>query len=66
MIRLLIAFCFLAMAACGVKGDPVPPEDPDYIGRGKPSFKKAVERFDIRTEALEEEQEPKEDDEDEE
>lgn len=54
------------LMGCGVKGDPLPPEEPAYIGRGEPSFKKAVQRFDIRTDELEDEKEVEEADEDEE
>ena len=61
-MKFLCAVLFLMSIGCGVKGDPVPPEDPAYIGRGKPSFKKAVERVDIRTEALDEEKESKDED----
>lgn len=57
---------FMFLAACGVKGDPLPPEDPPYIGRGKPSFKKAAERFDIRTEDIADESENNDEEEDEE
>ena len=64
-MKFLCAVLFLMSIGCGVKGDPVPPEDPAYIGRGKPSFKKAVERFDIRTEALDEEKESKDEDDEE-
>lgn len=30
------------LTACGVKGDPVPPQAPPPIGRGKPSYSKAT------------------------
>ena len=28
---------------CGVKGDPLPPERPPELGRGKPSYSRATE-----------------------
>jgi hypothetical protein len=31
------------LSACGVKGDPLPPEKPMEIGRGRPTYKKATE-----------------------
>lgn len=37
----LFAGLFL-ISACGVKGDPVPPQAPPPIGRGKPSYSKAT------------------------
>lgn len=30
------------LISCGVKGDPVPPQTPPPIGRGKPSYSKAT------------------------
>ena len=33
---------FILATACGVKGDPVPPQVPPPIGRGKPSYSKAT------------------------
>lgn len=32
----------MGLVACGVKGDPVPPQAPPAIGRGKPSYSKAT------------------------
>lgn len=32
---------------CGVKGDPLPPERPAELGRGRPTFKRAAERVKI-------------------
>ena len=45
----------ILVSGCGVKGDPLPPETPPELGRGKPTYKKALERYDIRTEDLEDE-----------
>ncbi|MCC7404282.1 MAG: hypothetical protein IT288_07785 [Bdellovibrionales bacterium] len=41
----VLASVFLAMVVggCGVKGDPLPPEKPPELGRGKPSYKRATE-----------------------
>ena len=33
--------------ACGVKGDPLPPEKPSEIGRGQPNYRKAAEEIQI-------------------
>ena len=43
-VRLLLAsFALLALAACGVKGDPLPPEKPVEVGRGRPTYRRATE-----------------------
>lgn len=34
---------FFSVVGCGVKGDPLPPERPAEIGRGRPTFKRATE-----------------------
>lgn len=34
---------FLILIGCGVKGDPLPPERPPELGRGKPSYIRATE-----------------------
>jgi hypothetical protein len=47
---------FFACLGCGVKGDPMPPESPAYIGRGHPTYRKAADRFEIRTESIEDEE----------
>jgi len=36
----LFVFCALG---CGVRGDPLPPELPPEIGRGRPSYQRAGE-----------------------
>lgn len=36
-------FLFFFIVACGVKGDPLPPERPAEIGRGRPTYKRATE-----------------------
>jgi len=33
--------------ACGVKGDPLPPERPPSIGRGQPNFNEAAKEIKI-------------------
>ncbi len=46
---LMVIILALVLVRCGVKGDPVAPETPAPIGRGRPTFKKAFE--DIKVEA---------------
>ena len=42
-ILVLAAVVFgLANTFCGVKGDPMPPEKPPELGRGKPSYSRAT------------------------
>lgn len=33
----------LFIVSCGVKGDPLPPEKPVEIGRGRPTYRRATE-----------------------
>ena len=33
----------LYVTGCGVKGDPLPPEKPVELGRGRPTYKRATE-----------------------
>ncbi|HMN67100.1 MAG TPA: hypothetical protein PKC28_01045 [Bdellovibrionales bacterium] len=37
----------LVNLGCGVKGDPLPPEKPPELGRGRPTYKKATEGMKI-------------------
>lgn len=37
------ALLFLFVVSCGVKGDPLPPEKPVEIGRGRPTYRRATE-----------------------
>lgn len=38
-----LLFGCLYLLACGVKGDPLPPEKPVELGRGRPTYKRATE-----------------------
>lgn len=51
------------LGACGVKGDPLPPEKPAELGRGRPTYKRATEGLKIEKSksAQEEEDEDKDD-----
>lgn len=35
---LLFVFCAANLLSCGVKGRPLPPEDPQEIGIGRPRY----------------------------
>lgn len=59
----LILLCtFLCVSACGVKGDPVPPQRPAELGRGRPTYRRATERVKVQPQNIpsEEEDEDKE------
>lgn len=43
----LVAAGLLVIGACGVKGDPLPPEKPVELGRGRPTYKRATEDLKI-------------------
>ena len=36
--KLLLLTAVVLVSACGVKGPPIPPDPPAYLGRGKPSY----------------------------
>ncbi|MCJ8277916.1 MAG: hypothetical protein MJK18_13830 [Bdellovibrionales bacterium] len=38
-MRILIVISYLALIGCGVKGNPLPPENLREIGIGKPQYK---------------------------
>ena len=40
-----VLLLFFAVLGCGVKGDPLPPERPTEIGRGKPTYKRAFQKI---------------------
>lgn len=35
----------VGLGGCGVKGDPLPPERPPRMGRGRPTYRKAAEKI---------------------
>ena len=37
-----------SLLSCGVKGDPLPPERPAELGRGRPTYKRATEGLQIK------------------
>ena len=41
----IVAFVLMVaeLSACGVKGDPLPPEKPPELGRGRPTYRRATE-----------------------
>ena len=51
----LILFA-LFISACGVKGDPLPPKEPPYIGSGEPNFKGGISNQPIEEEDYEEDE----------
>ncbi len=44
---LLVVLGSMGLNACGVKGDPLPPERPAHLGRGRPTYKGATEEIKI-------------------
>lgn len=57
----VLVFAFVAASACGVKGDPLPPERPAELGRGRPTYKRAAERVKV-VPTVEEETDEEDDD----
>ncbi|MCB0361151.1 MAG: hypothetical protein KDD35_00425 [Bdellovibrionales bacterium] len=60
---LFICLALVWIVGCGVKGDPLPPERPSELGRGKPAYNRGStgiiypELPPINRESLEEEEE---------
>lgn len=48
---MFLVLTFFLLSACGVKGDPVPPERPPSLGRGRPTYKRATEDIKIERRA---------------
>lgn len=48
IFKLSMLFAVLALLGCGVKGDPLPPEKPAELGRGRPTYKRATEELKIK------------------
>ncbi len=46
--KLILFFVISLITACGVKGDPLPPEKPPSLGRGRPTYKRATEDIQIQ------------------
>lgn len=49
--KLLLVLAALGMSpliGCGVKGDPLPPERPPELGRGRPTYKRATEKIKVQ------------------
>ena len=44
----LILFVTATAAGCGVKGDPIPPSRPAELGRGRPTYRRATEKIQMR------------------
>lgn len=57
----VVLFAAWMLTACGVKGDPLPPEKPSELGRGRPTYRRATEKIKVehkrRTDDDEEEKE---------
>ena len=48
-VALLVATT--SLPGCGVKGDPLPPERPPRMGRGRPTYRKAAEKIKIESQS---------------
>ena len=65
-LKIIIAVAIVAGLGCGVKGDPLPPEKPVELGRGRPTYKRATEGIKIEKKVPVKKEEEDEDDEHEE
>jgi hypothetical protein len=64
MKLLILIVTTLFIGACGVKGDPLPPEKPAELGRGRPTYKRAMKNIKINAVTEDPEDEEKVDKED--
>jgi hypothetical protein len=44
----LIVVLLAPLLGCGVRGDPLPPEKPAELGRGRPTYRRATEGLKIQ------------------
>lgn len=56
------SFLLFLLDGCGVKGDPLPPERPAELGRGRPTYRRATEDLPIRSKVRSEKVKAGEDD----
>ena len=63
LIQAALLLSALYGIGCGVKGDPLPPEKPTEIGRGKPTYRRAAERINLAPQTPVEEEPQEEQDE---
>ncbi|MGE4133169.1 MAG: lipoprotein [Bdellovibrionales bacterium] len=64
--RLLLAIISLFwVGGCGVKGDPLPPEKPAELGRGRPTYKRATESIEVKRRRYQEDEDETDTDEEE-
>jgi len=47
MKKIMILLSLVCFSACGVRGKPLPPENPPLLGRGEPNYSKATEKVDL-------------------
>ncbi len=47
-MNIVFALAFVELLGCGVKGDPLPPDIPAELGRGRPNYKRATEGIELR------------------
>lgn len=47
IIYVVLGLTIVLLMGCGVKGDPMPPEQPTELGRGRPTYKRAVEQIQL-------------------
>jgi hypothetical protein len=43
--KITTVIIFASLVGCGVKGDPLPPDEPVPIGRGRPTFQDSRQKL---------------------
>lgn len=66
-MRMAVFFLFVGFVlGCGVKGDPLPPEKAAELGRGRPTYKRALKDLKVAPVTVDDDEDEDEEKEDEE
>lgn len=59
-IILILLLTAVTQLGCGVKGDPLPPQRPAELGRGRPTYRRATQRIKVQPQVEPADEEDKE------
>ncbi len=49
LVVLFMTIVLVGAGGCGVKGDPLPPEKPTELGRGRPNYRRATQGLNLKS-----------------